>query len=546
MIHYHRTAWYGLHYLTTLHRSVLVRAVPACIVAGVLNVLVHMEILQLSSRDVPAGEWLSHPYTFQLVGIVFGYLMVTRINTSYARYWEGVTMVKNMHSKWADACGQIIAFDRSLSTECNLTGDPFCCHIVRLFSQMSAMATMRLHIVEAGESILFDVIEGKHPSRLSLPRLPVGHRNSRRGSNAKVSPDLPERDSISKSQANIMSDLEGYAKSELAAVTKAASQYSGHDPRRKNRADKVHELAEGITKPERDLLLAAPCPVFATASRIQRAITTRLHAGGMRAPAPIVSRIFQEVSNGLLFYNNATKMKEIAVPYPYVQLNALLLNVFSCILTPVAIASFTPELWVSLGTTVVTVFSFYSVFIVANELEDPFGTEANDMPMIEFHEEFCASLCTLITHAWLPEDQWLVKEGRWVKPRNIAVGINGFLGAVGKRGVQTSRSNAGGVNSPYNTLLNRSKSRSRSSNAYTMLLNRARLSSRSMSSQAGAQRTSRFPGVVSAHNLDEKAVVIQSAVRRTQERRRSMVAEGNVPVPPKSSTKPTLAANDAP
>ena len=40
----------------------------------------------------------------------------------------------------------------------------------------------------------------------------------------------------------------------------------------------------------------------------------------------------------------------------------------------------------------VVVISFYAVFIVANQMEDPFGTESNDMPMIEYHEEFCASL----------------------------------------------------------------------------------------------------------------------------------------------------------
>ena len=111
---------------------------------------------------------LSHPYTFQLVGLIFGYLTVYRINISYLRYWEGVTMVKNMHSKWADACGQVISFDRSLSAECDLTSDDFVCHIVRLFSQMSAMATMRLHIVEPGESVLFEAIGARdaHESRL--------------------------------------------------------------------------------------------------------------------------------------------------------------------------------------------------------------------------------------------------------------------------------------------------------------------------------------------------------------------------------------------
>ena len=97
----------------------------------------------------------------------------------------------------------------------------------------------------------------------------------------------------------------------------------------------------------------------------------------------------------LLFYNNATKMKEVPVPFPYVQLNALLLNLFACLLCPIAIASFTTVAWLSITTTVVTVISFYSVFIVANELEDPFGTEVNDMPMLEFHEEVnYVSACT--------------------------------------------------------------------------------------------------------------------------------------------------------
>ncbi len=61
------------------------------------------------------------------------------------------------------------------------------------------------------------------------------------------------------------------------------------------------------------------------------------------------------------------------------------------------------------------------------------------MPMLEYHEEFCAGLCALITHAWLPEDQWLVKDGRWVKPRNVAIGVNAFCGKIGKRGVVPHR-----------------------------------------------------------------------------------------------------------
>ena len=235
-------------------------------------------------------------------------------------------------------------------------------------------------------------------------------------------------------------------------------------------------------------------------------------------------------------------MKEVPVPFPYVQLNAFLLNVFSCLLCPIAIASFTSVIWLSVLTTVVTVISFYSVFIVANELEDPFGTEVNDMPMIEYHEEvsapslrdlvgrtqtvfaslahllahfplssairptlkscqFCASLCALITNAWLPEDQWLVKEGNWIKPRNVAIGLNAFMGKIGKRGMQVSRKGGGRVPMPYNTLLNRAKA------------NRSRPTP-SIFGSSKAKPKHQFPGVVIAHDQNEKAMVIQRMARQ--------------------------------
>ena len=57
---------------------------------------------------------------------------------SYQRYWEGVTVIKNMHSKWADACGQVLNFDRDGSTACDLTDEPFCLHIVKCGTQGSS------------------------------------------------------------------------------------------------------------------------------------------------------------------------------------------------------------------------------------------------------------------------------------------------------------------------------------------------------------------------------------------------------------------------
>ena len=98
MIDYKRTSWYGLGYLLPPWQkgTVLVRCIPAAVVAGTINALLVAGIIDLSDGTTTGGAagYLTHPYTFQLVGLVFGYLMVTRINMSYARYWEGVTMIK--------------------------------------------------------------------------------------------------------------------------------------------------------------------------------------------------------------------------------------------------------------------------------------------------------------------------------------------------------------------------------------------------------------------------------------------------------------------
>ena len=55
-----------------------------------------------------------------------------------------------MHSKWGDAAAQAVAFDQVMSDATNLAHEPFCRHLMHLFSQLSAMATLTLHVNKAG------------------------------------------------------------------------------------------------------------------------------------------------------------------------------------------------------------------------------------------------------------------------------------------------------------------------------------------------------------------------------------------------------------
>jgi len=83
------------------------------------------------------------------------------------------------------------------------------------------------------------------------------------------------------------------------------------------------------------------------------------------------------------------------MPFAYVQFNALLLLVFN-LLAPIAIACFTETLTLTCILTLACSGGFTAMWLVANELEDPFGIDDNDLPMLEFHEGFCQQLRSLL------------------------------------------------------------------------------------------------------------------------------------------------------
>ena len=213
-------------------------------------------------------------------------------------------MVKNMHSKWADACGQVISFDRSRSSECDLTSDPFCCHVVRLFSQMSAMATMRLHVVEPGESMLFENMEPVSAAQGRLKPLEKARTSTRIGGAAnekkpacRVSKIAPAGVCQTKSpheHAPAGSSLAALAKEEKAREALGPSPVANTDrtvlKRSKSKHEKMQELAAGISR-----RAAAVTGGALRSSRRPSVSSARSSRGIMRrygCAAPIVSRIF--------------------------------------------------------------------------------------------------------------------------------------------------------------------------------------------------------------------------------------------------------------
>ena len=89
MIDYKRTNWYGLFYLWRLRGSLLPHCLPAMIFAGTLAGVFASSLLEDWTGLETKGLFVDK-YSMQLLGVVFGYLAVARLNVSYNRYWEGV------------------------------------------------------------------------------------------------------------------------------------------------------------------------------------------------------------------------------------------------------------------------------------------------------------------------------------------------------------------------------------------------------------------------------------------------------------------------
>ncbi|KAF4698182.1 Zinc finger, RAN-binding domain containing 2 [Perkinsus olseni] len=110
---------------------------------------------------------------------------------------------------------------------------------------------------------------------------------------------------------------------------------------------------------------------------VELMLSQNLH-GRLNVHGAIQSRVYQEISNGMLGYNQALKISKIPFPFPFAQIIALMSFGF-LIISPIAMIT-TTNYWHD-GLNQISI-----------ELEEPYGTDANDLPMKEMQFTFVHSL----------------------------------------------------------------------------------------------------------------------------------------------------------
>lgn len=135
--------------------------------------------------------------------------------------------------------------------------------------------------------------------------------------------------------------------------------------------------------------------VEVVSSWIHQLIVDNIDTGMLPVPAPILSRVFQEMSNGMVNMQNALKISCTPFPFPYAQMTTVLLLLHWAI-TPVLMSMWTSHWCAAMIFTFAPVFSFWCINLIAVEIEQPFGDDINDLPTEELQREMNNTLLFLL------------------------------------------------------------------------------------------------------------------------------------------------------
>eukprot|EP00403_Amphidinium_massartii_P044774 CAMPEP_0178465784 /NCGR_PEP_ID=MMETSP0689_2-20121128/51541_1 /TAXON_ID=160604 /ORGANISM="Amphidinium massartii, Strain CS-259" /LENGTH=552 /DNA_ID=CAMNT_0020092737 /DNA_START=381 /DNA_END=2039 /DNA_ORIENTATION=+ len=167
----------------------------------------------------------------------------------------------------------------------------------------------------------------------------------------------------------------------------------------------------GIDEESLRTLKRSPFKVELIFEWIQNYIVECITTGVLSIPPPILSRAFQEAANGMVAFHDALKITYIPFPFPYAQTCDCLLF-FHLMVAPVVTSQWVQSApWAGLFVFV-QVFILWSLNFIAVEIENPFGTDANDLDGEFMQDEMNTQLLMLLQNhsAKLPR---LSEDAQW-------------------------------------------------------------------------------------------------------------------------------------
>mmetsp|Transcript_27888 Transcript_27888/g.83370 ORF Transcript_27888/g.83370 Transcript_27888/m.83370 type:complete len:486 (-) Transcript_27888:38-1495(-) len=128
---------------------------------------------------------------------------------------------------------------------------------------------------------------------------------------------------------------------------------------------------------------------------LQKTIVEAQYSGTLAVQPPILAMTFGDLNGGVVNLNNVRKVRDIPFPFPYAQMTVVLLLIH-VMTTPLIAAVVVKSFFLAGLSAFVTVTAYMGTFYITREIEQPFGTNENDLPLSEILRDLNTSLCTLI------------------------------------------------------------------------------------------------------------------------------------------------------
>jgi len=119
---------------------------------------------------------------------------------------------------------------------------------------------------------------------------------------------------------------------------------------------------------------------------------------------PIISRVMQFMSDGMIYYSHCRKTMFIPFPFPHAQLSAFF-NLTMIVAVPLLMLEYANNLYVGSVLTFMTVTCLSGLHEVARELENPFRNVPNEIPLYTLQAMFNESLITVYS-GYHPDHFW--------------------------------------------------------------------------------------------------------------------------------------------
>jgi len=319
---------------------------------------------------------LPHHYGMHALGTVVTFAVVFRTNLGWQRYWEANTQLHYMYSKWGDAYSQFFAFsrvsiDKAPNTDVGNAKSQRVQDIIESvtnnFILLSAIAAHRLthgdmaRMEEMAKVASWSqrVVKREALQRgagIEMPGLPrfECRDETPEGLASKRSPDPAEKD-VRLTQSYRM-DWEAPYPIRTHLSSDAEAQLKKSTDRA---AVVMYWLLADLAKISKDLDIAPP----------------------------IQTRMYQELSNGMLGFNQCVKLADVPFPFPYAQILTVLLTAYVFFI-PVYVVAFTKSMIVGPIMSFALFQGIWGLNETAKELENPFGVDTNDVQLVDFHLRF--------------------------------------------------------------------------------------------------------------------------------------------------------------